>query len=835
VLQQAGSEADDLIATIVQRLLFDPQYQDVHTRIVSKDKDLEQLLCDRVTMFDIHTDTTIDVNWLQENRGITPEQVVDVLALMGDNVDNIPGVEGIGPKTAAKLIREYGSLDELVQNVAQIKGKRGEKLREATSFLSTARKLVTLNCEVDIDFDMNDARVEAIDVPGLKRVFRELGFNRHSRDLDDLLNKHPNLKARAIEDETDSYAASLFDGAEAVGETETKPSVSTATQCRYRAVTTESGLEELAATLRQQPIISADVETIGLDHKASICGLCFAWESEAGVYVPVCSPDSGQHVDLETAKRHLQPLLEDETVPKCGHNLKYDFLVLKHAGVTLRGIVFDTMVGGHLAGAPGRALADMALAELNHEMLSITDLIGKPGRGVKQKTMDQVPLEQITAYAAEDADIALRLYHEFYSKLKAMGLLDLAERIEMPLVEVLAMMEHHGIKVAASVLDQQREQLQERIDELREQVCAAAGREFNVDSPKQLAEVLFTELKLPVIKRTKTGPSTDIEVLEKLADRTDLDQTLAAVPRRIVEYRQLTKLVGTYLQALKDAIDPRTGRVHATFHQTSTATGRLSSSEPNLQNIPIRTDLGRQVRKAFVAEDGCQLVAADYSQIELRLLAHLAEDEALIEAFNDQQDIHTAVASQVFDTAAEEVTEQQRGHAKTINFGIVYGVTAYGLSRRIEGLDVESAKQLIEDYRARFSGIDRFLAACIEQAQQHGYVSTILGRRRYINQINSRNGNTRSLGERLAINSVVQGSAADLIKQAMVTLYHRLAEQHPQARLLLQIHDELVVEAPEEAAQAVGDLLTTEMERAMSLKVPLRAEAGIARDWYSAK
>jgi DNA polymerase-1 len=833
ILQHDGAEADDLIATLVTHVLDDPAYADMHIRIVSKDKDLEQLLGPRVSMFDIHTDTTIDVEWLQANRGLNPDQVVDALALMGDNVDNIPGVEGIGPKTAAKLICEHGSLEQLLANIDQLKGKRKEKLEAAQSFLPTAKQLVTLNRQVTVDFDMEDARVQGIDVPGLHRVFKELGFHRHSRDLDELIEKMPSLSGDG-ENYGQAYATSLFDDMAGDSETQTS-SATTAETCHYQAVCTEQELHTLVQTLQQQALISVDVETIGLGHKTDLCGLCFAWQQEAGVYVPTCSPNSADHLDEATVLAALKPLLEDPELPKCGHNLKYDLLVLKGAGVTLRGITFDTMIAGYLTGAPGRALDDMALAELNHEMMPISDLIGKRGRGMKQKTMDQVPLEQVTPYAAEDADIALRLYHHLKPKLEAMGLTDLARRIEMPLIEVLAMMEFHGIQVNRDILDQQREALQTRISELRDQIHEAAECTFNVDSPKQLAEVLFTQLKLPVIKRTKTGPSTDIEVLEKLAERDDLDEAYALVPRLIVEYRQLTKLVGTYLQALRDAIDPETGRVHATFHQAATATGRLSSSGPNLQNIPVRTDVGRQIRKAFVAPEGYRLVVADYSQIELRLLAHLSDDQALIDAFNDDQDIHTMVAAQVFETSIDNVTSEQRGHAKTINFGIVYGVTPYGLARRIEGLDIESAKSLIEDYRQRFSGIDRFLQACIEEAQNYGYVTTMLGRRRKIEQINSRNPQTRALGERLAINTVVQGSAADLIKQAMVSLYQRLQRDCASTRLLLQIHDELVVEAPEPEAAHTAALLVEEMEGAMSLTVPLRAESGIGVDWYSAK
>ena len=839
VIDKEGAEADDLIATIAQRITDDPQYAHIDVRMISKDKDLEQLLTDRVTMLDIQTDTTIDVASLQADKGITPEQATDVQALTGDNVDNVPGVPGIGPKTAAKLVHEFGSIESILDNLDQIKGKRRENLEAAADFLPTAKQLVTLNRDVPIEFDLANAQIGAVDAAGLRRIFKELGFNRHTRDLDTLLEKSGVAASRAASDEQ-AFPTSLFDGgaeARAGGESEISGTtdLSSAAQCDYQAVTWKTDLDELVQTLRQQDMIAVDVETIGLGHRTDICGICLSWQPETGVYIPVTSPEPDRHLDRDTVLETLRPLLENEQLPKCGHNLKYDLLVLRHAGVRLRGIAFDSMVGAHLLGLPGQAMDHLALSELKHETIPITKLIGERGRGKTQKTMDQVPIEQITPYAAEDADLSLRLCQRMRPQLKTLGMQRLADDIEMPLIEVLAEMEHHGIRVDADVLDEQKGALNERIEALRDQIHEAAGTSFNIDSPKQLAEVLFTTLELPVQKRTKTGPSTDIEVLERLAEREDLTADQRRVPALVVEYRQLTKLVGTYLEALKNAIEPDTGRIHATFHQTGTATGRLSSSDPNLQNIPVRTDLGRQIRKAFVADEDNLLVSADYSQIELRLLAHLSGDDALIETFRSEQDIHTAVAAQVFDVALDDVTDAQRGHAKTINFGIVYGVTAYGLARRIEGLDTKGAQQLIDDYRKRFKGIDRFLAKCIEQAEAHGYVETMLGRRRTISQINASNPQTRALGERLAINSVVQGSAADLIKQAMVNLHRRIERDALPTKLLLQIHDELVVESPADEAERIGEVLREEMESAMSLKVPLKVELGTGADWYAAK
>ena len=857
IFGQQGAEADDLIATIVQQVLDDPKLADVHVRVVSKDKDLEQLLGPRVTMFDIHTDTTIDEAALLAEKGVTPAQVVDLLALTGDNVDNIPGVAGVGPKTAAQLIQQFGSIDGIFARLDEVKGKRRENLEKARDFLPTSRHLVALKRDVEMAFDLDQARAGRIDAAAVRHLFRELGFHRHQAELERLLGggeivdgvaaapKSAAAPARSAPPAKptaapDAFPVGLFDG---LGESTTTAtpqrvvpsSLSTAAQYDYQLITTHEELQQLVADLRRADCISVDTETIGLGRRAKLCGLSFAWKPGHGVYVPLCSPEAHRHLDEPAVLAALRPVLEDPAHPKCGHNIKYDMLVLRAAGVELRGVCFDSMIAAFLVGAPGLGLDDLAMSVLKHQMIPITDLIGHKQRGQLQRTMDQVPLVEIGPYASEDADAALRLRAELEPQVRALGMRELAERVEMPLVAVLADMEWTGVKVDPAVLDEQAAGLNRRIVALRDAVHEAAGVPFNIDSPKQLADVLFRQLKLPVIKRTKTGPSTDIEVLEALAEREGLDERAAKVAQLVVEYRQLTKLVGTYLVALKEAIEPATGRVHTRFHQTGAATGRLSSSDPNLQNIPIRTDVGRQIRRAFVADEGHVLVCADYSQIELRILAHLSDDPALIAAFAAGQDIHTAVATQVFATPAEQVTREQRNHAKVINFGIIYGVTPFGLARRIEGMTVDAAKTLIADYRARFAGIDRFLARCVEQAQTVGYVTTMLGRRRAVTQVSSRNPQTRALGERLAINTVVQGSAADLIKLAMVNLHARIAREGLPMRMLLQVHDELVVECPADAADTAAGVLREEMEGAMSLKVPLHTEVGVGRDWFSAK
>ena len=834
----AGAEADDVIATLVQRVLDDPDQLNTNIRIVSRDKDLEQLIGPRVSLFDIHKDQTIDQNRLESEKGIRPDQIVDMLALMGDTADNIKGVEGIGPKTAAKLICEYGSIEGILKNIDKIKGKRRDNIEASQDRLSLNRSLVELKRDLTINIDLNNAKTTQINGPGLRKLFQTLGFRRHLRDLDEWLRSR-NIRT----DKSSEVRQSLFGPLEedaGIDDGISKPSeqthydgYSTADDCDYHAITTIDQLRDLVTTLKVQPIISIDTETIGLGRKVELCGLSFSWKSGTGAYVPILSPDPDQHLDRVTVLETIRKILEDQNLPKCGHNLKYDMLVLQHAGIPLRGIAFDSMIASQLLGYPSRGLDQLAETVLNHRMIPISDLIGP--RGDEQATIDQIELAQVTPYAAEDTDIALRLYEKLDPELKDQDMEQLAA-VEMPLVEVLSDMEYNGIRVDPAVLLEQKTQLTQKIDQLRGRIHAAAGTEFNLDSPKQLADVLFNKLGLPIGKRGKTGPSTDVEVLERLAGREDLPSEHLVVPQLIVEYRQFSKMVNTYLDNLRNSIDESDKRVHASFRQLGAATGRLSSGGPNLQNIPVRTDLGRQIRKAFVADSGHQLICADYSQVELRILAHLSEDPALTEAFNQDHDVHAAVASEVFNVSQDQVSIEQRNAAKVVNFGIIYGVTPYGLARRIEGLDTEGAKQLISDYRRRFAGIDRFMQKCVQEALEWGYVRTMLGRRRPIPQIQSGSAATRALGERLAINTVVQGSAtADLIKTAMVNLYRRIHLEKLPLKILVQIHDELLLEAPNQNAEYCAKIVQKEMEQAMRLNVPLKVDIGIGRDWHSAK
>ncbi|MEO1007827.1 MAG: DNA polymerase I [Planctomycetota bacterium] len=854
VLGAAGYEADDVVATLART-----QAGRANIRTVSKDKDLKQLLHpagdgDRgaFELYDVHNDEVITADSLREEFDVTPQQWRDVLALAGDTVDNVPGVEGVGPKTAAKLIAEWGSLEELLANADKIKGKRGERIRAAGDLLEQSKTLVTLVDDVEVDFDLDAAAFDALRPEQLQPFLKELGFNRYQDELKKLLGDDPEAvadieaKPTPAPDTTKSDAGqgSLFD----------RPIDDDAAQDgSYTIVRTKRQLAAVRKAMKAADMIAVDTETTSLRAmEADLCGLSVAVEEGAAWYVPVRSPEPKEHLDEGTVLDALRPILEDADRPKTGHNLKYDVLVLRRAGVELAGVASDTMIASYLidASRSSHSMDALSLALLGRENISIKTLIGT---GKKQKRFDEVPLEQAGEYAAEDADVSLRLHAAMAPELDRMGLRALYDDVEIPLLSVLAELEWNGIRVDPSELETQEQRLQGRIDELKGQLqdeaMAACGRTFEPDSPKQLAGVLFNKpdaadpgLGIKPLKRGKTGPSTDAEVLEKLAQDASIE---SPIPQLILEYRQLSKLVNTYLVSLREEINAETDRIHASFNQTVAATGRLSSSDPNLQNIPIRTDVGREIRRAFVAPEGRVLISADYSQIELRILAHLSGDPALVEAFEEGRDIHAAVASQIHGVPLGEVTKEQRNGAKMVNFGIVYGITAFGLARRL-GIGNTEAGEIIDGYKKRFAGITTFLEECVAQAKDQGYVETMLKRRRPIPDIEARNPARRSLAERMAINSVVQGSAADLIKLAMVDLHRRLSP-HADAlrggrppeidgvRMLLQIHDELVFEADEADAEPARDLIVDRMQSAMNLRVPLVVDASIAGNWYEGK
>ena len=847
-----GYEADDVIATIVDRVTDDGAMPPV--RIISKDKDLRQLLLEgRVEMYDVHTGDLMDVERLGKEFGIAPGQVVDMLALMGDTADNVPGVVGIGPKTAAKLVAEYGSIDALLEDADNIKGKRGENIRAATDTLDLSRRLVTLVRDIDLDFYLKAPETADLDLAAREPILRELGFNRFRDELKVLTGEEqqPEANQSPRKRPPADGQGGLFDAHDE--DTPTREASG-----RYTLVRTESELAAVCDELREAGLFAVDTETTSVrPMEARLCGISVSHAAGSGAYIPVLSPDPASHLDAERVISLMGPLLEDSAVGKVGHNLKYDMIVLKRAGIELRGVVGDSMISSFLldASRSSHGLDHLALSLLGHATIPISDLIGT---GKKQRTFDTVPLDVATDYAAEDADISLQLHERFWPELEEAGLAQLCTETELPLMPVLAELEWNGIRVDPDELDAQADRLNAQIEILREQIEEHSPRPFNPDSPKQLSGVLFNSpdaeepgLGITPLTKTKPGYSPNAEVLENLAADPKVE---SPVPGLIVEYRQLTKLVSTYLVALKEAIHEETHRVHASFNQTVAATGRLSSSDPNLQNIPIRTPTGREIRKAFVAEPGNVLIGGDYSQIELRLLAHLSEDPALIGAFERGEDIHRAVAAQIHDVDEADVTPEQRSGAKMVNFGIIYGITAFGLARRL-GIGNDEAGTIIDGYKRRFAGISTFLEECVEQARTHGYVQTILGRRRPITEIDSRQPNRRALAERMAINSVVQGSAADLIKLAMVRMHACLRPADAlvevgdgwslpsglragEVRMLLQIHDELVLEAPEDDVPDVArwmEGMMTGAGDAMGLKVPLVVEAVWARDWFSGK
>jgi DNA polymerase-1 len=802
--EREGFEADDVIATIAKQLP-----DDVELRIVSKDKDLHQILTERVGLYDPKDGELLFGPDLEEKKGYTAEQAVEVQTLVGDPTDNIPGVPGIGVKTAAKLIRQYGSADAVIAHAGEQSPKRRENLLEAADRIDVTRRLVTLRDDVPLDLDLDACRTPEVSRDDVRATFEELGFR-------SLLEQLPG---------NDPEPGTLF-GPEASSDENGHRH-----DAAYHLVADRAGLEALSQALDGADAIAIDTETTSLrPADAELLGVSVAVRPADAWYVPVQANDR-EVLDAATVLEALRPALEDPAVTKVGQNLKYDLQVLWNAGARVEGPIFDTLIAAALLRPERRANGLDALARdlLGLEVIPTQQLIGK---GKQQKSMLDVPLEELAEYAAEDADVTWRLYELLRTELAEApdDLRRLVRELEFPLVRVLARMEARGVKLDLDLLAETAERLQARIDQLRVEIQQEAGRPFNPDSPAQLGEVLFDDLGMRVVKRTKTSRSTDASVLETLAGETE-----HPLPALVLEYRELTKLLGTYLAPLPGYVSPRDGRLHASFHQVGAATGRLSSSDPNIQNIPVRTETGRSIRRAFTASGPDRLLlSADYSQVELRMLAHLSGDAEMTRAFEAGLDIHAFVASQVFDVELEAVDAEQRRVAKTVNFGIVYGQTAFGLARTLR-IPQGDAAAFIEAYKERYRGIDRFLASCIEFAEEHGYVQTLLGRRRPVSEIRSRNRNQRALGERLAINTVVQGSAADLIKLAMRNLDARLRDEALDAHMIIQVHDELVLDVAEDAAERARAVATEEMTGAMDLDVPLAVDTATGRDWASSK
>lgn len=833
VLGKPELEADDIIASVTQYILDSPETQDVHVCIISKDKDLEQLLCDRVTMFDIKNEVIIDVASLWETKGITPDQVIDTLALMGDTSDNVPGVEGIGLKTAVKLIQEFGSIENIYANIEQIKGKRRENLEKAQEYISLSQDLVTLKRDADLDFTLENARIKPLDLSKINPLFEQLELKRFHNTLAELASGNTTTDVvKEVKTTRKERLEAMEQQKEAIIE---EGKFTTAATGDYSAITTEEQLESLVETLSTQEIIAVDTETDGLYRHAGLCGISFSWEPKQGVYVPVKSPNPEKHLDQDIVVSKLKPILENPNIYKCGHNLKFDASIFIRHGIQLQGVVFDTMLASQLADPrqPSHNLDNLALLHLNHKMIPLADLIGEEE---DPTSIDKIPFEEVTLYASEDTDIVLQLYHYFKPKLEETETNELVREIESPLGPILALMEFNGIVCDTEELEKQRHSVDAIVDELEKEIHDLVGYPFNIGSPSRLAEILFDDLGFKPVRKTKSGKfSTDVNVLEALATQEDINNPKTSVPRLIIEYRQCRNLQSTYLGQLHHSVHEDTKRIHTHLYQLTTATGRLKSDSPNLQNIPIRSEIGRKLRRAFVAPEGHKLICADYSQIELRVLAHFSEDPKLTEIFNQDLDIHSSVAEEVFKVQHEDVTREMRDKAKIVNFGIIYGVSPSGLARRIQGMNVDEARELITNYKERFPGINVFFQNCVQQALDQGYVSTLTGRRRAIPELFEPSQSRQSLGERLAINTVIQGTAADLIKAAMVRVQHRIDRDELNMKMLLQIHDELVLETPNDLAEKHAAIVGEEMENALTLRVPLRTETGIGDNWMDAK
>lgn len=780
-----GMEADDIIATLAH--MHAGKVDKVV--IVSSDKDLMQLVTDKVFILDTMKDRWVDEEAVLEKFGVKPSQVAQVQALMGDSSDNIPGLSGVGPKTAGKLIARYGHIERLLEHSEEVGGKIGEKLPHQVEELRTSLSLVTLKNDVPVDQTLEDLAVSDLDTQAVRELFEELEFSR-------LVNELAPREALSREG--------------------------------YRTVTTEEELDDLVARLQEVDRFALDTETDNRDPmRASIVGISFSWSEGEAAYIPMDHSYLGVPAQLsgENVRKKLGPILADPGKGKIGQNIKYDLKVLERAGWEVKGISFDTMIASWLDSPDKRrhGLGEIASELFGHTMISYKELTK---RGREQVSFVEVPVDEASTYSCEDADVTFRAVGPLVSGLKEKGLLDLFDEVEMPLITVLNDMEMAGVLLDTGMLAGISRGLGERLRDLETRIHEEAGHPFNINSPRQLGQVLFTELGLPPVKKTKTGYSTNDEVLLELSEKHHL-------PAMVRDYRSVAKLKSTYVDALPELIHPDTGRIHTSFNQTATATGRLSSSNPNLQNIPIRTDEGRRIREAFISPEGTVLLSADYSQIELRILAHLSGDRNLVEAFRNGEDIHARTACQVLDADEGAVEPELRRRAKIINFGIIYGMSAYGLSREL-GISPGEAAAIIDGYFDVYSGVREFTERTLDQAREKGYVLTLLNRRRYLPELASKNPNTRQYGERMAMNTPIQGTAADLIKVAMLRIHEGLAREVPGARMLLQVHDELVFEVPEEQTQKAGVFVSGIMEGVMDLEVPLVVDVGWGPNWAEA-
>jgi DNA polymerase-1 len=784
ILEMDGYEADDLIGTVAKKV-----GPEVDVVIITGDKDILQLVNDRIQVYDTMKEKKFGVEEVVQRFGVHPEQVVEVMGLAGDAIDNIPGIPGIGEKTAIQLIKAYGSVENLLTHVEEIPRTRlKENLKTHGDLARLSRQLATIHTDVPILYQLKDFSLSPPDLRTLKEIFKELEFNKLLREL--LEKRESPLTTRD-----------------------------------YRLITDQNEFLALIENLKKATPFSIDLETTSPHPMwADLVGVSLSYTPHQAFYIPVGhrQQETNNQLPLPWVVDQLKPILEDREIKKVGQNIKYDWTVLKRYGIDLQGILGDTMIASYLLNPTkhNHNLGEIAQEHLDRSVTNYKELVGS---GIKAVTFDQIELEKARDYSCEDADVTLQLSHLLFLKLKEEGFKDLFDQVEMPLVMVLAKMEMNGVKIDLDLLQEYSKEIETQLQQKMDRIYGLAGEVFNINSSQQLGKILFDKLKLPVVKKTKTGTSTDVEVLTKLSLQHDL-------PLEILGYRNLTKLKSTYIDALPKLVHPKTGRVHTSYNQTVTATGRLSSSDPNLQNIPIRGEEGSRIRRAFITEKGWSIVSADYSQIELRLLAHLSQDETLIEAFQNDEDIHARTASEIFGVPIEKVTPPMRREAKVINFGIVYGMSPYGLSQQL-GTEPKIAQAYIDEYFKKYSGVQTYIEKSLEEARQKGYVITLLHRRRYLPDIHSITAAIRQASERMAINTPLQGTAADIIKVAMIRIQNRIEELGLSTKMTMQVHDELVFEILEEELQKTLPMIQNEMETVMELSVPLKVSIHSGKNW----
>lgn len=803
LIMESGIEADDVLGVLAKHA----EQQGFHVVISTGDKDMAQLVTDNITLENTMTNTRMDIQGVIDKFGVKPEQIIDYLALIGDSSDNIPGVPKVGPKTAAKWLKQYDTLDNLIAHADDIKGKIGDNLRASLGFLPLSKQLTTILCDLALPYGIEDLKRKPVDNAHLKSLLTELGFSSWLK----MLNNQPEVLQPA--------------------EITPEPTAPAPADVQYETIFTQAQFNHWLSKLDKADLFAFDTETTSLDYsKAQIVGVSFAVEAGKAAYLPLAHNylEAPAQLDRTAVLEQLRPLLENPDKAKLGQNLKYDAHVLANHGITLRGIAHDTMLESYVLNstATKHNMDDLAKVYLDVTTIHYEEVAGK---GAKQINFSEVAIDKATPYAAEDADITLRLHQVLSEKLaQSPALLTLYTELEIPLISVLARIEANGVLIDTDMLAQQSMELANHIISLEQQAHNVAGHIFNLGSPKQIQDIFYNQLKLPVLKKTPTGqPSTDESVLQDLADQG------FPLPKLILDYRSLNKLKSTYTDKLPQQVDNKTGRVHTSYHQAVAATGRLSSSDPNLQNIPIRSEEGRKIRQAFIAPDGYKIVAADYSQIELRIMAHLSNDAGLITAFSTGQDVHRATAAEVFAVAPDQVTNDLRRSAKAINFGLIYGMSAFGLAAQL-GLSRNQAQDYINLYFARYPDVKNYMDNIRELARQQGYVETLFGRRLYLPHINSRNANLRQYAERTAINAPMQGTAADIIKRAMLAVDAWLQPASVDAKIIMQVHDELVFEIAESQIEDCIVNIKQIMCAAAELNVPLVVDVGVGENWDEA-